>query len=295
MPLPIGGSGAVTDGYFETSDKVRVHYQDHAPREAAGTPVLCLHGLTRNERDFEELAPRIAASGRRVIVPTQRGRGLSDRDSNAERYTLAVYVADTLALLDRLGVDRAVFVGTSMGGLMTMLAAALAPQRLAGAVLNDVGPEIDPVGVERIRRYAGVAQSAATWDEAADLCRQTHGVSFPRERDGIFWATFARRIFRHEAPGRITLDYDPRIARFVRSDAGPPVDLWPLFNTLAAIPTLVIRGEITDVLMASTVEEMRRRKPDLAVASVPDVGHAPFMTEPPAWGALSAFLRGRAR
>ena len=285
----------MTDGYFETPDQVRIHYQDYEPPAAAGTPVLCLHGLTRNERDFEELAPRITALGRRVIVPTQRGRGLSDRDPNVERYTPAVYVADMLALLDFLGVERAVWVGTSMGGLMTMIAAAEAPQRLAGAVLNDVGPEIDPVGLERIRSYAGAAKLATTWDEAAELARQINRVSFPQERDSAFWAKFARRLFREEAPGRIALDYDPETARTVQPQAGPPADLWPLFNALGPIPTLVIRGDITDVLMGSTVDEMRRRKPDLAVASVPDVGHAPFITEPAAWNALSAFLSGRAR
>jgi pimeloyl-ACP methyl ester carboxylesterase len=277
------------EDYFAAADGVRIHYRDYQPEAARGTPVLCLHGLTRNERDFEALAPRIVELGRRVIVPTQRGRGRSDRDPQPERYNPGVYVADMLGLLDALRIDKAVFIGTSMGGGMTMIAAAQAPDRLAGAVLNDVGPEIDPVGLERIRGYAGVARAAATWAEAAELCRQINGVSFPKE-DDAFWLTFARRIFHEEAGGRIALDYDPDIAAGIRPEAGPAADLWPLFDALGPIPTLVIRGDITDVLMASTLDEMRRRKPDLAVAGVPDVGHAPFLTEPEAWAALSGFL-----
>jgi len=281
----------VIDSHFTTADGRRIHFRDYPAPAPAGVPVLCLHGLTRNERDFEELAPRIAELGRRVIAPSQRGRGLSDRDPDPQRYTPAVYVADMLTLLDELGVEKAVFVGTSMGGLMTMIAAAQAPGRLAGAVLNDVGPEIDPVGLERIRGYAGVPKTAADWAEAAELCRQINGVAFPAEQGEAFWLTFARRIFREAPAGRIELDYDPDIARTVSPTAGPPSDLWPLFDALKPIPTLVIRGAITDVLMTSTVEEMRRRKPDVIVASVPEVGHAPFMTEPAGWDALSAFLR----
>jgi pimeloyl-ACP methyl ester carboxylesterase len=273
-----------------TADGPRVHYRTYEPKGAAvGAPVLCLHGLTRNERDFEDLAPMIAGLGRQVVVATQRGRGPSDRDPKPERYNPAVYVSDILGILDARAIAKAVFVGTSMGGGMTMVAAATAPQRMAGAVLNDVGPEIDPVGLERIRGYAGVPKTAATWREAAGLCRGINGVAFPDETGDAFWETFARRIFREEAPGRIVLDYDPLVGGAVAPD-GPRPDLWPMFDALKPIPTLVIRGEITDVLMTSTLEEMRRRKPDLAVASVPRVGHAPFMTEPAAWAALSAFL-----
>jgi pimeloyl-ACP methyl ester carboxylesterase len=199
-----------------------------------------------------------------------------------------------IGLLGSLGVGRAVFVGTSMGGLITMLAAAQAPQLLAGAVLNDVGPEIDPVGLARILGYAGVAKTAATWAEAAELSRAVNGAAFPDEHGEAFWAAVARRTFRERAPGEIVLDYDPRIARPAPPDAGPPPELWPLFDALSSIPALVIRGELSDVLMASTVAEMRRRKPDLIFASTPRVGHAPFMTEPGAWTALSAFLESAA-
>ncbi|WP_091743195.1 alpha/beta fold hydrolase [Phenylobacterium immobile] len=278
----------MAESEFETADGISVHYRDHQPRSTAGIPVLCLHGLTRNERDFEELGPRIVELGRRVIIATQRGRGLSGWDPDAERYNPSVYVADMLGLLDRLAIEKAVFVGTSMGGLMTMIAAAMAPERVGAAVLNDIGPEIDPAGLERIRSYAGGSRTARSWLDAASLCRDINGVSFPAEAGEAFWIAFAKRIFREVAPGEIVLDYDPAIARTV---SGPQVDLWPLFDVLKPVPTLLIRGDISDVLMRSTVAAMRARKPDLAFAAVPEVGHAPFMTEPAAWAALSDFLR----
>ena len=282
------------DRFFQTVDGPRLQYRDYPPVGAErGVPVLCLHGLTRNVRDFEELAPMIAGLGRRVITASQRGRGRSDPDPEPRRYTPAIYVADMLALLDHLDIPRAVFVGTSMGGLMTMIAATTAPQRMAGAVLNDIGPEIDPSGLARIRGYVGGGAPAASWAEAAAACQAINGSAFPSETDQTFWERFARRIFREETPGRIVLDYDPAIARSIAPDGEAPPDasLWPVFAALQDIPTLVIRGEISDILAADTVAEMVRRKPDLATAVVPGVGHAPFMTEPAAWDALRPFLR----
>ncbi len=277
------------DSVFETADGLRLHYRDYAPREPVADPVLCLHGLTRNLLDFEELAPRIAGLGRRVIVASQRGRGQSDRDPMTQRYNAGVYTADMLGLLDRLQIGRAVFVGTSMGGLMTMIAAAQAPERLAGAVLNDIGPEVDPRGLERIRRSTGQAKIAADWTEAAAHCRATNGLAFPRETGERFWDAFAHRVFRETGPGRIELDYDLEVSRATL--AAPAVaNLWPLFDALGQIPTLVVRGELSDLLEASTVDDMRRRKPDLEAVTVPGVGHAPFLTEPAAWDAVASFL-----
>lgn len=279
-----------TEVFFQTADGLRIQYRDYACEREQGVPVLCLHGLTRNVRDYDELAPRIVTLGRRVIVASQRGRGLSDSDPVVERYNPGVYTMDMLALLDELKVDRAVFVGTSMGGLMTMIAATMAPQRIAAAVLNDVGPEIDPEGLKRIRSFAGKPKQATDWSGAAQLCRDINGVAFPDERGEDFWVGFAKKLFREKTPGEIVLDYDPAIARTVQEDSKDVVDLWPLFDALKPTPTLLLRGDITDVLMTSTVDEMRRRKPDLEIASVARVGHTPFMTEPEAWTALSEFL-----
>lgn len=283
-----------TTALFKTADGPRVEYRDYAPTAPeSGPPVLCLHGLTRNLLDFDELAPMIAALGRRVIVPSQRGRGGSDPDPQPARYHPGTYAGDMLALLGSLAIPRAVFVGTSMGGLITMVCAALAPATLAGAVLNDVGPEIDPAGLNRIRSYVGNKSAVTSWAEAAAASRATNAIAFPQETSDAFWLGFARNVFRETTPGRLELAYDPAIADVIKAGPATPADAWPLFAALASIPTLVIRGELSDVLMASTVAEMRRRKPDLEVANVPNIGHATFMTEPAAWAALSAFIRAR--
>jgi pimeloyl-ACP methyl ester carboxylesterase/predicted MFS family arabinose efflux permease len=297
-PTPLsGGRGGVAapgdflESRFTNADGLKLQYRDYAPvGPGTGPPVLCLHGLTRSVRDFEDLAPMFAALGRRVITASQRGRAGSDPDPKPERYNPAVYTQDMLALLNHLGIEQAVFVGTSMGGLMTMIAAATAPQRIAGAVINDIGPEIDPAGLARIQSYVGQGGPMGSWHEAASKCRSINGVAFPKEESEVFWLNFARKICREEAPGRILLDYDPAIARTVAPGSNDIVNLWPLFDALKQIPTLVVRGGITDILMESTVEEMRRRKPDLVVASVPNVGHAPFLTEPEAWAAVRDFV-----
>ena len=236
----------------------------------------------------------IAACGRRVIAPSQRGRGASDADPQPERYHPGTYSADMLGLLSNLGIPQAVFIGTSMGGLMTMICAALAPARVAAAVLNDVGPEVDPKGLARIRGYVGRAEAPTDWGQAAAICRAINGAAFPGETGDKFWLSVARRVFREPAPGRLELDYDPAISQAVNAGAAVPPDLWPLFDALKPIPALVVRGELSDILMISTVEEMKLRKPELAVATVPDVGHAPFLTEPAAWTAIRSFLNSSA-
>lgn len=279
--------------FFATADGPRVEYLDYPPAGAeSGPPVVCLHGLTRNMRDFDDLAPMIAALGRRVIVPSQRGRGGSDADPTPARYHPGTYAGDMLGLLASLSIPRAVFVGTSMGGLISMVCAALAPATVAGIVLNDVGPEIDPVGLARIRSYVGKSTPAASWAEAAERSRAINGSAFPKETGDAFWLKAARATFREVAPGRLELAYDPAISQPINAaPPGPPADAWPLFAGLATIPTLIIRGELSDILMLSTIEEMRRRKPDLRVATVPDVGHAPFLVEPAAWAALRGFIQ----
>lgn len=288
---------AIIEGFFETADGLRIHYRDHAPqgRGPSGPPVLCLHGLTRNLRDFDELAPMIAGLGRRVITASQRGRGLSSRDPVTARYHSVTYVGDMLALLDFLEVPAAVFIGTSMGGLMTIIAANQAPGRVAAAVLNDVGPELDPVGLARLGTYVGKGTAARSWPEAAAMCRAINQVAFPDESGEAFWMAFARKLFREEAPDRIVLDYDPSIAQAVEPGEKSHVDLWPIFDALLPVPLLLVRGEVSDLLMAATVAEMRLRKPDLVFVSVPRVGHAPFLTEAVAWAALERFLVSGAR
>lgn len=280
-----------SDAFFTNRDGLKISYRDHAPEGAeTGLPVLCLHGLTRNLKDFEDFAPKVAATGRRVIAASQRGRGDSQWDSQTDRYHPAVYAQDMIELLDHLGIPRAVFVGTSMGGLMTMVAATLAPLRIGAAVINDVGPELAPEGIERIRSYVGKSGDHENWQSAADRAREVNGHAFPKEAGEEFWLTFAKRTHRVLETGMIRSDYDPAIASAVSRGGQAEIDLWPVWAAMLPIPTLLVRGAISDLLSPQTTAKMRTVKPDLEVAEVPDVGHAPFLTEPAAWEAIERFL-----
>jgi len=226
-----------------------------------------------------------------------RGRGQSAWDPQPMRYVPATYAGDLLALLDGLGIARAVFIGTSMGGFITMTVAAFRPQAVAAAVLNDIGPEVDPAGIKRIAGYTGVSADVANWAEAASYARELNEIAFPHytaER----WAPFARRLFT-EKDGRPVLDYDPEIARAFGAPPPPPegqpppppVDLWPLFKGLAAgRPLLTVRGALSDILSADIAARMREAAPDMRYAEVPGVGHAPMLDEPEALAAIDALL-----
>lgn len=276
---------------WRTPDGPAIAYRDYpalgAPR---GLPVLCLHGLTRNARDFEELAPQIAARGRRVLAPEARGRGGSDWDAEPARYQPQTYAADTLGLLAALAIGRVIVVGTSMGGLMAMLMAAERPGLIAASVLNDIGPEIMEAGLDRIKGYVGAGPPAASWAEAAARTRAINGPAFPRESGEAFWDAFARRLFAEDEQGVIRLDYDPAIAERVRAGQAAPPDMWPNYEALARAPVLLIRGGLSDILAADAVSEMAVRAKDFAAVEIADVGHAPLLTEPAAWAAIAAFL-----
>ena len=282
---------AFSEHFYTAPDGVKTYYRRYAPpNEGHKRPVLCMHGLTRNSRDFEDVAPRIADRGRPVIAVDVRGRGRSDYDANAEDYTPAVYAEDMAGLLQSVGWREIVALGTSMGGLMAMIMAAAHPGIVKAAALNDIGPVIDPKGLKRIQGYVGGGGPYAGWDEAADAMRAINGVAFPNETSQDFWIAFARRTCREHDDGMIKLDYDPAISKPVQSGDVAPPDLWPLFDALAPVPLLLVRGALTDLLAMETVEEMQRRSPTLKLAQVPDIGHAPLLTEPAAEAALDAFL-----
>ena len=266
-----------------------------ACRTAGGgrTPVICIPGLTRNASDFEDFAPLAAATGRDVLAVSLIGRGRSDYDANHLNYRPETYRDDILAFMDALEIARAIFVGTSLGGIVTMLAAASAPGRVAAAVINDVGPELAPEGIMRIAGYvgaraAGADEPAGDLDAAAARIRAINEPAFPG-RDEDFWRLFARRTFRQEADGRWRLDYDPGIGRALL-EVGPAPDLWGPFASLAPIPTLVVRGAISDLLTPPIIEKMRGVHPSFAYCEVADVGHAPTLTEPDALAAIRPFL-----
>lgn len=258
----------------------------------ARCPVVCIHGLTRNSGDFEDVAPWIAAQGRRVIAVDVRGRGRSERDPDPRRYNPAVYAADMLKLLDDAGIARAVFVGTSMGGIITMAIAMKRLRCIAAAVLNDVGPMIAMAGLTRIKGYVGKGPQVESWDDAAAYIKSINEVAFPANTMED-WHRWARRTFRADAEGRIRLDYDPQIAAMVQGAKLKPTSLMAklLYRRLARNrPTLLIRGGNSDIVGPEEASYMRRAAPQLRYAEVPGVGHAPMLTEPAAQAALADFL-----
>ncbi len=259
----------------------------------ARTPVLCIPGLTRNASDFEDFAPLAAATGRDVYAVSLIGRGRSTYDPNYLNYRPDTYRDDIVAFMKARELSRAIFVGTSLGGIVTMLTAAHTPARVAAAVINDVGPELAPEGLMRIAGYVGARaggadEPARDLDEAAARIRAINDPAFPG-RDQDFWRLFARRTFRQEADGRWRLDYDPGIGKAIL-EVGPAPDLWGPFATMAPIPTLIVRGAISDLLTPPIIDKMRGVHRDFAYCEVAGVGHAPTLTEPDAWTAIKQFL-----
>jgi pimeloyl-ACP methyl ester carboxylesterase len=283
-------AGQFSDRYFANRDGLRLHYRDY-PGASDKPPLLCLPGLTRNSRDFAELAERYSPRFR-VIALDFRGRAASDYDPIPSRYNPLTYAGDVLELLDQLDLPQAIFVGTSLGGLVTMVLAATAPQRIAAAIINDVGPDVDPAGIDRILSYVGKDVRFASWDEAADTIAANNGSNFERFSHAD-WVAMARRNCREE-DGTIRFDYDMAIAEpFKTAGPTPDVDLWPLFAALGAKPLLVIRGEKSDLLTSRTTERMKAVVPAMNLVVVPGVGHAPELSEPEAVAAMDQFLASR--
>lgn len=294
---------AFTDFFWTSHEGLPLHARDYAPPgDAQKLPVICIHGLTRNARDFEDLAPKIAATGRRVLAVDVRGRGLSARDPNPMNYHPGTYAADVVSLLQAAGIERAVFVGTSMGGLITMVLTSIQPEAIAAVVLNDVGPELSPVGLARIAGYTGMASRFETWDEAVAYARKINEAAFPAYSPED-WDAFARRLF-DEIDGAYVLAYDPDIAAPIKAAAeaaaksqaeggaalAPPV-MYPLFRALAKDrPLLLVRGGISDLVDPAIAQRMQAAAPSMAYVEVPDVGHAPMLTEPKAWAAIENLL-----
>ncbi len=260
---------------FRTSDGVRLHFTDEGPRDAK--PVLCLAGLTRNGTDFDYVAPHL--SNVRLIRMDYRGRGRSDW-ADPHTYQIPVEARDALELLDHLGLEHTGILGTSRGGLIAMLLAAEAKNRLTGVCLNDIGPVIDIPGLSAIGDYIGRNPPEKTIAEAAAgrarIMAGFHDV--PESR----WLEEVRKHYV-EGPEGLAINYDPKLreAFLAASDAEVP-DLWPLFDALEGLPLALIRGANSDLLSAETAAEMQRRRPDMLYAEVPDRGHVPFLDEPEA-------------
>ncbi|KAK0334310.1 alpha/beta fold hydrolase [Brevundimonas aurantiaca] len=286
-------AAAYVERRWKSPDGLDLFARDYAPGPGpARPPVIAIHGLTRNSADFEAIAPLLAQSGRRVLAVDVRGRGLSDRAPDPMTYRPDVYAADVLALMDQAAVGRAVFMGTSMGGLITMALTALRPKAVVAAILNDIGPEVAPEGLARIAAYSGQPVEIDSWADAAAYAKRINAVAFPHYSDAD-WDAFARRIFRQGPDGEIGLDYDPDISVPIRAAGAKALvpNLWPMFRRLARNrPTLLVRGGVSDLLSADIAARMRKAAPDMAYVEVPQIGHAPMLDEPEAKAAIFEFL-----
>ena len=274
--------------FFTSKDGLRLHIKDWGAASTA-LPVVCLPGLSRNAGDFDVLAARLATS-RRVMALDYRGRGLSDHDPNWNHYDLLVENVDILTVLEAAGVDAAIFVGTSRGGLHTMLLTSTRPRILRGAVLNDIGPVLEKEGLRRIQSYLGKLPRPTSWAGAVDVAKGIMGAQFPG-LSAADWDAYARLTFE-ETPAGFTPRYDPAILNaFGQTDLeGPLRTLWPQFEALAPVPVLAIRGEHSDLLSRETLAEMARRHPDFQSMTVPGQGHAPLLRDEPTLAAIEAFV-----
>ncbi|MCB5424030.1 alpha/beta hydrolase [Altererythrobacter sp. CC-YST694] len=284
----MGDGAAFTDRFWTSPDGLKLHYRDYPGREDRPL-LLCLPGLTRNARDFDPVANAFAGEWR-VISVDLRGRGESDYAKDAATYNPLQYVADIEALLEQAGISRFVAIGTSLGGILTMLLAAGGAERIAGAVLNDIGPVLEPAGVARIRDYVGQGRSFPTWMHAARALKESGGAIFP-DYAITDWLAMAKRVMAVGGNGRIAFDYDMKIAEpFNAPSAQEDFDLWPAYRALAGRPVLVIRGALSDLLSAATVRRMMKEVPGAESLAIRRVGHPPSLEEPGVKEAIANLL-----
>jgi pimeloyl-ACP methyl ester carboxylesterase len=279
---------AYREATVSAQDGLALYYRDYY-RLSAKTPVLCLSGLTRNSADFGELATRLSDE-RRVLCPDYRGRGRSAYDPNWRHYDPYVYINDILHLLAATGIGRVVIVGTSLGGLLAMGLAVLRPTLIAGAVLNDIGPDVANSGLARILQYVGVDYPQSDWDAAIRFLKVLTPNLAPKA-DDAWWRSHAEATYRKGVDGRLHFDWDLNLARPLDHQRKVTPNLWTMFRGLLPIPTLAFRGALSDVLSEDVFHRMALEKPDLVCVTVPDTGHTPSLTEPQATSALDAFLQ----
>lgn len=272
---------------YTSADGLTLHYVVYEGGDE--TPAVCLHGLSRNARDFSGLALHLSKD-RPVVCPDFRGRGDSQWDPDPSRYNAEVYVGDILKLLDRLKLDRVLLIGTSLGGIVSAGICQVALDRVAGVVLNDIGPVIDPAGLARIASYVGKGSGWASWDEAIAAIQEKSGDIYPDFTDEQ-WLEFVRQICRLRDDGLVVEDYDPAISQAFAADQVADLDLWPLFDVLKPVPVLLIRGGLSDLLSAATAQEMTQRLPSLDLVTIENRGHVPTLTELQALSAIEAFAR----
>lgn len=293
MPAVLASaSGDFTSVFVSASDGLQLHARCIGPTRTSALPVICLPGLTRTASDFDVLASALAGGERprRVVSIDYRGRGRSDYDRNPANYSPPVEMADVITVLNALEALPAIFVGTSRGGILTMLLAAARPGTVSAAVLNDIGPVIEVQGLLRIKSYVGHLPQPKDFSDAAAILRRLFVAQFPALTDAD-WHASARRAFK-EHEGRLVPTYDAALARTldgVAPDMPAPM-LWAQFDALAGVPAMVIRGALSDLLSPQTIEAMRQRHPALKVVEVPDQGHAPLLTDANTIAQVCAFI-----
>lgn len=279
---------AYTDGSWESDDGLTLHYRDY-PGRTDRPPILCIPGLTRNARDFEPVAEAFAGEWR-VICAELRGRGESDYAKDSASYVPAQYVADIAALLDQARLDKVVALGTSLGGIVTMLLSLSHGDRLAAAVVNDIGPEIEPAGLARIKDYVGQGRSFPTWMHAARAMKESSSHIYPAFETAD-WLRLAKRLMVVSGSGRIAFDYDMKIAEpMLEADSPVDFDMWPAWRALASRPVLALRGELSDLLSEETFKRMAAEGEAVDAVTVPGVGHTPTLEEPVALQAIARLL-----
>ncbi len=286
------GDGNTASIFVTAPDGLKLHVRRYGQRAARSLPVVCLPGLARTTADFDVLASALAggAQNRQVVAVDYRGRGRSDYDRNPENYALAVELADLLAVLTSLDIGRAVFVGTSRGGILTMLLATARPAAIAAAVLNDIGPVIEPKGLIRIKSYVGKLPPPTNYEEGAEILRRLFDAQFPK-LDGDDWLPAAHRTWQ-ERDGRLVPTYDTQLARTLDGmDLERPLPaLWKEFDALANVPLMIIRGANSDLLSEATVAAMQERRTSTEILIVPDQGHAPLLVEPDVIRRITTFV-----
>jgi len=272
--------------------------------------IICLPGLTRNSKDFHDLATRLAPNYR-VLCPDLRGRGQSEHDPKWRQYHPGTYARDVWTLVDKLAIREFIIIGTSLGGMIAMVMSSQQPERIKAVIMNDIGPEIDPVGYTRILSYAGIKADIKNWQDAAERSKFLSGQAAPGMSDD-FWQEFARKTYRENSEGIPELDMDLNIGEAIRKGVKPLrilaiirktgilkkfasmfIDPWDSFRSMS-MPTLVLRGEISDILSYDILNRMAAVKPDLQRALIPNRGHAPMLDEPEALAAIDTFLQGLA-
>lgn len=282
MPAP--GDTSYREHWFSAQDGLRLYYRDYGPRTATTTPVLCLGGVARNSKDFHHVASRLAER-RRVVCPDYRGRGRSAYAPDWRSYRADVHLRDLAHLLVVAGLHHVVVCGTSMGGLLAMAMAVTNPTALAGVILNDVGPDIRPGGLEQIAGYIGRGGTLPDWDAAVATVKRDHAeLGYQSEE---LWLRFAKASYRQEPDGNIRADWDVNLAKAMGQRLP---DLWPIFRALRNVPTLAFRGENSSILSAETFAAMKTAIPDLIQVTVRGTGHAPALDEPEATEAIDEFL-----